>query len=153
MQPTANQYLIIPLLQGFEWFDEGLQTSLRARGWPVLTRPESMVMVHVVLQMTRPSEIARSLGLTRQAVHYTIANIVKKGLFELQPDPGDGRGSVISLTPVGRAMRRDARHIVNLMRQELSRRISEKEVAALFRAISAQWGEPPAFGSDDRLIG
>ena len=51
-------YLIVPLLQGFEWFDESLQRSLQARGWPQLTQPESSVMIHVILGINRPAEIA-----------------------------------------------------------------------------------------------
>ena len=43
-------------------------------------------------------QIARSLGLTRQAVHRTIGQICEKGLFEMRPDPADGRGSIIVLT-------------------------------------------------------
>lgn len=149
---SNRAFLIIPLLQGYEWFDEGLQRSLRARGWPALTRPESMIMVHVLLEMTRPSDIARSLGLTRQAIHRTLGKICEKGLFEIQPDPEDGRGSVIVLTELGKAMRRDAQHIVNLMFAELKHRMGEAKIAALAEALSSDWGPVPSFGIDDRRL-
>lgn len=145
---SGTGYLIIPLLRGFEWFDEGLQSSLRARGWPTLTRPESMVMIHVVENMIRPSEIARSLGLTRQAVHRTITLICEKGLFRLEPDPDDGRGSIIVLTPQGEAMRHDAQQIVLRIHQELTRRIGKKSAAQLNAALELDWGPVAAFGPD-----
>ncbi|HMT45156.1 MAG TPA: MarR family winged helix-turn-helix transcriptional regulator [Chakrabartia sp.] len=152
MKIADPAYLIIPLLQGWEWFDDGLQHSLRQRGWTELTRPESMVMIHVILGMRRPTEIARSLGLTRQAIHRTIGIIREKGLFVLLPDPDDGRGSLIGLTEVGEAMRTDAQHIVRLMFAELVRRIGEKRMNGLIDALTAEWGASPAFGKDDRLI-
>lgn len=133
-------YLIIPLLQGFEWFDEGLQRSMKARGWQTLTRPESMIMIHVVQDMIRPSEIARSLGLTRQAVHRTIGQICEKGLFELQPDPNDGRGSIIVLTEQGAAMRRDAQFIVGSIHKVLEQRLGSKAFANLLRLLESDWG-------------
>jgi len=43
---TADEdirHLLLSLLQGFYWFDEGLQNYLQARGWPAVTRPQSMV--------------------------------------------------------------------------------------------------------------
>ncbi len=135
-----TNYLIIPLLQGFEWFDEGLQRSMRARDWPTLTRPESMIMIHVIQEMIRPSEIARSLGLTRQAVHRTIGQICEKGLFELRPDPDDGRGSIIVLTEQGAAMRRDARFIASSIHKVLEQRLGRKDFADLIRLLGTDWG-------------
>ena len=32
------RYLIVPLLQAFFWFDDGLQAYLRSRGWDHITR-------------------------------------------------------------------------------------------------------------------
>ena len=140
MVGKQSGYLIIPLLQGFEWFDEGLQRSMQARGWPTLTRPESMIMIHVIQEMIRPSEIARSLGLTRQAVHRTIGQICEKGLFELRPDPDDGRGSIIVLTPQGEAMRRDAQFIVGAIHRVLEKRLGARAFKDLVALLEGDWG-------------
>lgn len=133
-------YLIVPLLQGFKWFDEGLQQSLRARGWPQLTQPESIVMIHVILDINRPSDIARSMGLTRQAVHITINQIIKKGIFELEDDPTDRRSKRIVLTPPGKAMRRDAQMIVAYLADQLAKRIGKQHVHNLRAAFAKDWG-------------
>lgn len=138
-------YLIVPLLQGYEWFDEGLQRGLRARGWPILTRPESMIMHHVILGMVRPSDIARALGLTRQAVHSTIAQIVEKGVFELVPDPSDRRIKAVGLTETGKAMRADAQMIVTYLAEQLGQRIGQKRLANLAEAFTQDWGAAPDY--------
>ncbi|MCC7259190.1 MAG: winged helix-turn-helix transcriptional regulator [Gammaproteobacteria bacterium] len=140
MDRTA--YLIVPLLQGFEWFDESLQRSLQARGWPQLTQPESSVMVHVILGIDRPVQIARSMGLTRQAVHLTIRQVVAKGIFELRDDPADKRGKVVALTALGRAMRRDARKTVRYLSEQLAARIGKRHVDNLRAAFATDWGAP-----------
>ncbi|WP_256869236.1 MarR family winged helix-turn-helix transcriptional regulator [Sphingobium lactosutens] len=138
----AVAYLIVPLLQSFEWFDESLQLSLREGGWPQLTRPESMVMMHVQLNINRPSDIARSLRLTRQAVHSTIAGLVERGVFELVDDPDDKRVKMVQLTEMGNAMRQDAQKIVVALTDMLSKRIGAKHVRALQAAFDEDWGDP-----------
>ena len=137
-----SDYLIVPLLAGFEWFDESLQMSLREAGWPHLTRPESMVMMHVQMNVVRPADIARSLRLTRQAVHSTINSLVERGVFEMADDPTDGRIRIVQLTPMGKAMRQDAQKIVASLTDELGRRIGARRVKALREAFGAEWGPP-----------
>lgn len=146
-----SDYLIVPLLSGFEWFDESLQMSLREAGWPHLTRPESMVMMHVQMDVVRPADIARSLRLTRQAVHSTINALVERGVFELADDPTDGRIRIVQLTPMGQAMRKDAQKIVEQLTEELGRRIGPRRVKALREAFGGDWGPPivhPLSGAD-----
>ena len=152
MEFSKNSYIIIPLLQAFEWFDEGLQRSLKARGWPVLTRTESMVMIHVILDIIRPSEIARCLGLSRQTIHTTISNIVDKGLFELKDDPSDKRAKIVCLTELGNNMRHDARHIADLIYAELAKRVGEDQLSALAKALGSDWGTPPSYGKNDQIL-
>jgi DNA-binding MarR family transcriptional regulator len=138
----SADYLIVPLLQGFFWFDEGLQNYLRLRGWPTVTRPQSMVMISVVRGVTRPSDIARELGVTRQAVHTTVNGMVEIGLLELIDDPEDGRSKIVVISEQGAKMREHAREASALMSQELARRIGAKTLEALHEAMAADWGAP-----------
>ena len=135
-------YLIVPLLQGFEWFDESLQRSLQARGWPQLTQPESSVMIHIILGINRPADIARSMGLTRQAVHMTSKQVIGKGMFELRGDPHDKRSKIVVLTTVGRAMRRDAQATIQYLTEQLAARIGRRYVDGLKAAFARDWGPP-----------
>lgn len=137
-----NPYLIVTLLEAFEWYDECLQLSMQNLGWPQLTRSESMVMMHVQLNNVRPADIARSLRLTRQAVHHTIGTLVERGILELVDDPTDGRVRIVQLTEFGRAMRRDARKIVNGLGKVLGDKIGEAEFEHLRSILQREWGPP-----------
>ena len=46
-EPSDLSHLIVTLLRGFYWLDEGLQSYVRAQGWPVITRPQSMIMASI----------------------------------------------------------------------------------------------------------
>ncbi|MGB3626234.1 MAG: MarR family winged helix-turn-helix transcriptional regulator [Henriciella sp.] len=137
-----NPYLIVTLLEAFEWYDECLQLSMQSLGWPELSRSESMVMMHVQLNNVRPADIARSLRLTRQAVHHTIGALVDRGILELVDDPTDGRVRIVQLTELGRAMRRDARKIVNGLGKVLGDKIGDAEFEHLRSILQREWGPP-----------
>jgi DNA-binding MarR family transcriptional regulator len=132
------------MLQGFIWFDEGLQTYLKEKGWQGVTRPQTMVMMAALSGVTRPSEIARMLGVSRQAVHTTIAGMIELGLLRLSGDPDDRRSKVVEITPRGRSMGEHARAATEHMVQALAGRIGAEKAAALREALNADWGPPLA---------
>jgi DNA-binding MarR family transcriptional regulator len=143
-EQTAPAHLILELFSAFIWFDEGLQGRLRAAGWPQVTRPQSMVMCALALGLHRPSDIARRLGVSRQAIHTTIGQLVDKGVLELVDDPADRRIKTVELSAQGEAMKRDAQAAMAVLVEALTRRIGARRVAALRQALLADWGEPPA---------
>lgn len=141
MQTTP--YLIVPLLQAFFWFDDGLQDYLERKGWSHVTRPQSMVMINVLTGANRPSDIARNLGVSRQAIHTTINQMIAMGILRMQEDPNDRRSKIVVLSETGSAMRQDANAAVEALTAELERRIGKANIAALHKAFAADWGTPP----------
>jgi len=138
-----THFLIVPLLHGFFWFDDGLQAYLQKKGWGHVTRPQSMVMINILSGIVRPSDIARNLGISRQAIHSTINQMVEMGMLEMRDDPEDGRSKIVALSTMGAAMRMDANEAVEALTAELSRRIGKANIAALAKAFAADWGDAP----------
>jgi DNA-binding MarR family transcriptional regulator len=149
---TAPSHLILELLTAFYWFDEGLQNYLTACGWPEVTRPQSMLMGNLALGLHRPSDIARQQGVSRQAIHTTIGQMIDKGVLELVDDPDDGRMKTVELTPMGEQMKRDAQAAMRVMVAELGRRIGVKRVSQLREALLGGWGEPLTFDGEGRKL-
>ncbi|HEY1969743.1 MAG TPA: MarR family winged helix-turn-helix transcriptional regulator [Pseudonocardia sp.] len=64
--------------------------------------------VHIaILQAVGPhgariSDVARQLGITRQAVAQTVASLLDKGILEVAPDPTDGRAKLLRYTARGK---------------------------------------------------
>ena len=139
--------MLLNLLQGFYWFDEGLQNYLRACGWPEVSRPQSMVMANIMLGVTRPSDIARRLGISRQAIHVTLKSMIDLDMVELVDDPASRRVKLVMLTKVGEAMRADARIAMGMMVTELVGRLGSKRLQQASAALGADWGPPLTFES------
>jgi len=144
----ANQ-ILLNLLSGFYWLDEGLQSYIRARGWPAVTRPQSMVMANVVMGVRYPSEIARRLGISRQAIHTTLKTMSDMNMVKLVDDPNNMRVKVVQLTEMGEAMRRDAQQAMKLMTEELIRRIGQDAFDQTAATLARDWGAPLSFRPED----
>ena len=136
----TNQ-LIIALFQRFCWLDEGLQARLHDRGWPDVNRPQSMVMTNIVSGIVRPSDIARNIGVSRQAIHSTIGQMVKLGIVQLEPDPADRRHMIVSLTDLGARMRKDAQRSMDALTAQIAARLGQDKFDALLAALEADWGD------------
>src|SRR3954466_16037221 len=68
--------------------------SGRATG---LARSHSLVFAHLDADGTRPAEIARRAGISRQAVGQTVAQMKTQGLVKLAPDPSNRRATRLAL--------------------------------------------------------
>jgi DNA-binding MarR family transcriptional regulator len=53
-------------------------------------------------------QLAGAMQVTKAAMTNTVARLQAKGLLSVQPDPLDGRGKRVSLTPAGLAARQQA---------------------------------------------
>jgi DNA-binding MarR family transcriptional regulator len=136
----TNQ-LIIALFQRFCWLDEGLQARLHDHGWPDVNRPQSMVMTNIVSGIVRPSDIARNLGISRQAIHSTINQMVGLGIVQLDVDPVDRRHMIVSLTDLGARMRKDAQRSMDALTAQIAAKLGQDKFDALLAALEADWGD------------
>ncbi|MEW5686096.1 MAG: MarR family winged helix-turn-helix transcriptional regulator [Pseudomonadota bacterium] len=144
-EPPKQKPLLLGLLQAFYWCDESLQNYLRSRGWPEVTRPQSMVMAHLVLGVNRPSDIARNMGVSRQAIHATINQMVDLGIVVLSDDATNGRVKIVTPTNLGETMRADAQRAMSVQAEELAQRLGEADLRKLTEILSRVWGAPLTF--------
>lgn len=134
--------LFIPLFEAFSWFDAGLQTLMTEAGWAEVSRSQTMAMILVRQGCNRPAAIARALGISRQSASTIIAEMIEAGIFAMEPDPGDKRAKIVTITPLGQKRANDARDAVFQLTAELERRIGRDNVANLWNALTANWGPP-----------
>ncbi len=128
-------------MRAFYWADEGLQNLLSAKGWPSITRAQSLVFVNIGEGVTRPSEIATRIGVTRQAIHQTLNELIELGYLELEPDPTDKRAKVIRYTEKGGRLGLDALAALKVVEEELAKRIGKAAMDAMRQALVMPWGE------------
>lgn len=133
---------MLSLFQALNWIDEGLQNTLIYKGWGSVSRTQSLIMILIHAGETRPTEVAKALGLSRQAIHRTISDMIENKLVRLEPDANDGRAKVLAFHEEAAELRDDARKALVFLEKRLEKRIGEETVSELKRALYADWGKP-----------
>ncbi|MBN9534260.1 MAG: winged helix-turn-helix transcriptional regulator [Alphaproteobacteria bacterium] len=145
--PTLS--LILALLKGFYWYEDSIRSYVRSHGWTEFTHSQAILMTLVLLGYRHPSDIARQLGISRQAVHITIGQMVKMGFVLLENDPKNRHIKQVVFTKIGEKMRQVGLDGLERVNAELGRRVGKKELAHAAKVLSADWGEPLDFGPEN----
>ena len=64
------------LAKAIDWYDVSLQSILKNLGMTSVNRTQSMILIHISNGVTRPSEIAREMGTTRQNIHSMAKHLI-----------------------------------------------------------------------------
>jgi len=107
-----------------------------------LARSHSLVFAHLDADGTRPAEIARRAGISRQAVGQTVAQMKNLGLVKLAPDPSNRRARLVQPTAKGRKALERTGTGSTAAEKVLSRRIGASRVKGLREALEQDWGTP-----------
>lgn len=112
----------------------GLETT---EGSPRIRPAHTSVFPHLDHEGTRLTELARRMGISKQAVGQLVDELEQMGALERIPDPDDGRAKRIrfSRTP-GRTVLDGLRHLGEL-EQELTQAIGRARMAALHEGLTA----------------
>ena len=135
-----QHFLMMDLLSAFYWMDEALQTGLKQRGWGHVTRSQSLILANIAFGVRRASQLARNLGVTRQAISQMLAEMERKGLVRSMADPSDGRAQIVSFSEDSQRIRNDAMELLLQIEDELQARIGKKRVREMAAALRADWG-------------
>ena len=80
-----------------------IESGLRSTGIPI---SQLSVLARIIDEgPTTAAALAAGEHVTQQAIAQSLATLKQRGLVEKQPDPSDGRKSLVSATAAGRKLR------------------------------------------------
>lgn len=135
-QATLHQLL----LDALRWVDDTFERALTLRGIAGLTPTRARLLAHVGEGGTGPSELARRLGISRQAAHKHVGELVGAGLLRVETDPDNRSAQRATLTEGGAAALAAAERIHADLEAELARRLGRVRARALRATLEAPWG-------------
>ena len=131
--------LIALLFEKQRLLDQELLLRLEVAGWNDLTRAQSLVFGQLDAGCTRVSQIAERLGVSRQAIHRTVMELVDAGYLNVGEDRHSGRSKVITMTKKGRRVQVDAKRVFIEIEQELVSQLGASRVSSLRNTLQANW--------------
>lgn len=135
--------LLSLLTKRINWFHDAFQQALQANDAPRLTRAEALVAANMAAGETKASNIARNLGVSRQAISQILADLSQRDIIVVTENPGDRRSRVASLKTEPDDEGETCGRIFKLLEAELEGRLGSRRMKALWEALEGEWGEPP----------
>lgn len=137
-------YPILPrLVRATNWFDEALRAFQERQGQSPVSRAQAMLLINIALGERRPVRLARTVGLTKQAVSLMLADLNKSGRLTITTDPDDARASLVDFSPSGRIELENVFEALEQLESHLADLIGEDRMAVLRAALEMDWGAPP----------
>ena len=90
------------LIRAARLLNEHAIARIRQRGRGDVRVSHASLLPHIDLEGTRITEIARRMGVTKQAVNQAVSEIEALGLVRRKADPSDGRAKLVLFTAKGR---------------------------------------------------
>jgi DNA-binding MarR family transcriptional regulator len=131
---------------GFRTLIDAAHAELAQRGHPHV-RPAHGFALQAIGTGAAASDIARRLGISKQAAGKTVDRLVALGYAERTTDPADARRRTVRLTERGRDLLATSAEVFARLRREWAAALGEERVRAMedgLRAVAA----PGAFRLD-----
>lgn len=141
MEDQPPEVLMRGLLRAYYWMDESLQNGLIQAGFQPRTRTQTMILINIANGITRAAELARVLGVSRQAIQQQINELERDQLVTQIPDPEDRRANRIVFSERGSELINAALGALRQAEQVLTMRLGYDTVRHLRNALTSDWGE------------
>ena len=123
------------LLRAARLFNEAAIARVNANGGPPLRQAHTQLLPHLGREGIRATELARQVGISKQAVGVLLEDMLTWGVVERVPDPADGRAQLVRLTTEGEAATLRGLGVLDGLAAELEAELGEKTMRKLHKRL------------------
>jgi DNA-binding MarR family transcriptional regulator len=136
---TSSVTLYQLLAGAHAWFEKGLMDAFRKKKMPPLGKADLNLLANLNCGSTYSSELAKRLGVTRQAVTKLLRNLIELELVKLETVPERRNTKEIVITPKGQDIIMAAVDELNRLEKKLAKQIGKEKASALRDALECDW--------------
>jgi DNA-binding MarR family transcriptional regulator len=115
--------------------DKNLQKQRKGSRYEHVRDSDVKVFMRAFRSEATVSEIARSLNVTRQAVHASVQRLIELKVVSLQPLPNNSRDKLVVVTERGRHAQQTAIDQINVFENHMASVIGKKEFKTLRKQL------------------
>ncbi len=138
-RPGADLALL--LLAGFRTLADRAHIALEEQGYADVRPIHDFALRAIMAGADTPSELSRSLSVSRQAAAKTVAVLEERGLLRREADPRDGRRLRLRVTERGLGMMKTGEGVFDDLRRQWEQQSGAAQVATLEAALRELVGE------------
>ncbi len=127
--------LALLLLGGFRALAEAGSAELAARGFERIRPIHDFAMHSILAGADTTSELARQLGVSKQAAAKTVAFLEAEGYVTSDADPRDSRRRRLQITDAGHALMLTGQQVFDELRDRWAERIGAGELDRVEAAL------------------
>lgn len=118
--------------------DERAQARLNAAAGERLARPALMRLLPLIDQVgIRPTELARRVDVSKQAVGQALAELEQRGFVEYVADPRDGRARLVRLSKRGATASRRGLKVLATLEADVAAKVGRRRLHAAAKTLQA----------------
>lgn len=136
-----HQPLLLALLEKVYWLDDALQDRFVSLGIPRATRSEIFIVLNVASGTTSAADIARNLGVSRQAISVKLIELQRRGVVTIEEDPRDRRSKTVRFSDVFQANANICVEFMSEIEASLEAAFGKKPVSNFRDVLFADWSE------------
>ncbi|MEZ2415648.1 MarR family winged helix-turn-helix transcriptional regulator [Muriicola sp. E247] len=84
---------------------------------------------------TPSTSLGPKMGMEATSLSRILKSMEEKGLIERRPNPDDGRGVLIYLTPFGLEKRKDSKDVVLKFNEVVKEQLSQEQLSSFFQVM------------------
>lgn len=127
------------LLARSDWFAREIMSGVKRSEFAYITPAQSRLLVHMGGRPMPMPELARRLGISRQAVHKTVTELARRGILEIRDDPERRNAKLVVYTERGRQVNRAGAAIIDRIEDRIAARLGRARLDELKTLLEADW--------------
>lgn len=145
-----HRNLLLNLLRAVYWYADAMHLNMALQGQPRMSRAASFLLLNIAEGEHRAINIARNLGISRQAVSQMLTDLCNRGFLESREDPDNRRSRIVDFSPAFANQGAACAEIMSKLDSEVSRRVGSDDFKAMRHALEFNWGALPRFARLNR---
>ncbi len=131
--------MMVELVKAMNWAHQNMQSEIAKCGMETFSINQGIVLSHIQLGTKRPSELARVMNISRQAVSIILKQLVDRNIIHLIDDPDHKLAKIAVMTENSEIieMLTKARKTTE---NRLKTRIGSQNFDKLKSALALSWG-------------
>lgn len=124
------------LLKAARLFNDEAIARVNAQTGRQLRYAHTQLLPHLGSDGIRATELARRVGVSKQAVGVLLDEMLSWGVIERVRDPSDGRALLVRLTPAGQAATAQGLAVLGQLADEVEAAMGERAVRKLHKRLT-----------------